>query len=288
MTAGTRAALAKRSGGESNPGCFLRGRKMRTTITGVCLYLAIVAAGIAHAGEVSKARVVLVGDSTLAPNSGYGNALCARFAPSARCLNMARSGDSSMSYREEGLWKAVLVLATKPPYTRSYVLIQFGHTDQRGKPGISTTLEQFSANLTRYVQEAREVGAQPVLVTPLTRRKFENGKVARSLEQWAEATRQVAEQMQVPLLDLNRDSVNAVEGMGSTAANTLARGAPPPDVAAAALTGTTIAAPAPVGPLRDAFDYTHLGPKGAEFFAALVAQEIRGAIPALGRHIEPE
>jgi lysophospholipase L1-like esterase len=48
-------------------------------------------------------------------------------------------------------------------------------------------------------------------------------------------------------------------------------------VIAASLTGTTIEAPKPErpDPLVPLFDYTHLGEKGAQFFAAMVTEELR-------------
>jgi lysophospholipase L1-like esterase len=261
---------------------------VRTCIAAAALSLALLAAeGAARAVEVTTARVVLVGDSTVAPLSGYGDALCQRFAPSVRCLNLAKYGTSTLSYRTTGLWQAVQALITRPPYTRSYVLIQFGHNDQPGVPGRSTTLEEYAANLKRYVREAREVGAQPMLVTPLSRRQFEDGKLIRNLEQWAQAMRAVAVETKTPLLDLNRDSSEALQGMGPSEAHTLARGAPPPEVVAAAARGNTVAIARPEPPLRRAFDYTHLGPKGAEVFAAMVATEIRETVPALSRQINP-
>ena len=36
--------------------------------------------------------LILVGDSTMAPNSGYGNALCAQFSLPVSCLNLAKGG----------------------------------------------------------------------------------------------------------------------------------------------------------------------------------------------------
>ncbi len=255
-------------------------------IAGAVLWLASLVLTAAHAVEVASARVVLIGDSTVAPLHGYGDALCGRFAPSVTCLNMARAGSSTLSYRTSGLWQAVQTLVARPPYTRSYVLIQFGHNDQPGNPGRSTTLEEYAGNLQRYVREARELGAQPILVTPLSRRQFEGGQLVRNLEPWAAVMRVVAEQTKTPLVDLYLESAEALQSMGPTQANTLARGAPPPEVVAAALAGNSAAISRPEAPLRRAFDYTHVGPNGAELFASMVAAEMREAVPALRRQIK--
>lgn len=242
----------------------------------------------------SAARVVLVGDSTLAHRSGYGDALCARFQPEVMCVNLARGGRSSRTYREEGWWTAALEQLAAPGAAARYVLIQFGHNDQPGTER-STTLEQFTENMVGYVRDVRSAGATPVLVTPLTRRQFKAGKLELGLEPWAKAVRQVAKANAVAVLDLHRDSVNAVQALGPVRANDLAELPPPAEVTAGARAGISIEIPKP-GPdatgLRPApipwFDYTHVGPKGADLFADIVARELRATVPALARLLSPK
>jgi hypothetical protein len=50
-------------------------------------------------------------------------------------------------------------------------------------------------------------GGKPVLITPLTRRTFQDGKVNNDLAPWSEATKKVAAEEGVPVLDLNTDSL---------------------------------------------------------------------------------
>ncbi|MFL6863145.1 MAG: GDSL-type esterase/lipase family protein, partial [Allosphingosinicella sp.] len=227
----------------------------------------------------------------------------------AACVNLARGGRSSGSYRAEGSWDLALAEMRTPGYSEIWVLIQFGHNDQPGKPGRSTDLKtEFPANLRRYVAEAKAAGARPVLLTPLTRRQFVRGTLKNDLLPWAEAVRRVAAETGVPLVDLNARSAQAVQALGPALAAHLAQAPPSPEVAAAALTGTTIpastgttAAPAPaassgaqdnaaaepLGQARVAFDYTHLGRAGADFFAAMVAQELARNVPAMRRVLVP-
>jgi lysophospholipase L1-like esterase len=102
--------------------------------------------------------------------------------------------------------------------------------------------------------------------------------------------------------------------MGPVLANRFAQVAPGRDAAAAALTGTTKAnspAPAPaaspvpatavpssiagqsnaaVEPLGDAklaFDYTHLGSEGADFFSAMIAADLAIVVPKLRSMLVP-
>jgi len=229
------------------------------------------------------ARFVLVGDSTVAPVNGWGPGFCALLTNGATCINLARNGRSSSSFRAEGLWNGVLEkLRNRDEAARTWVLIQFGHNDQPGKPGRSTDLEtEFPANMRRYVEEVKAAGANPVLVTPLTRRSFLNGKAENDLDRWADATRKVASKEHVPVLELNADSLAAVQAMGPVEANTLAMTAPPPSIAATAASGNSAPAPkTPADPGSPVFDYTHLGPKGSALFGRMVATELSRAVPA--------
>ena len=245
-------------------------------------------------------KIVLVGDSTTQVGSGWGGSFCAHHLTSfVSCVNLARGGRGTFDYRAEGSWDIALGEMKTPGYAQVYVLIQFGHNDQPGKPGRSTDLAtEYPANLKRYVTEARAAGAIPVLVTPLTRRTFKNGSLQDDLQPWAEAVKAVAAEMNVPLVDLHALSVAAVQQMGPVEGISLAETAPPPEVIAAARTGTTIGAPKtnapststevlekPQGHPTVVFDYTHLGPKGADYFSEMVAVELARVVPDLRRDL---
>ncbi|KLD69409.1 rhamnogalacturonan acetylesterase [Xanthomonas pisi] len=264
----------------------------------------------------TASKIVLVGDSTTAVQGGWGPSFCAQHVTSfLSCLNLARGGRSTSNYRAEGSWDIALKELRSGGYRQVVVLIQFGHNDQPGKPGRSTDLAtEFPANLRRYVAEARAAGAVPVLVTPLTRRQFEAGQLVDDLGPWAQATRAVARELQVPLVDLHARSRALVQGMGPVLAMRLAQRPAEPAQIAAAQAGTTIgktpaqtvapspastspsknasptnaaataqdnASAEPMGQAKLAFDYTHLGPDGADLFAAIVADELAQQLPAL-------
>ncbi|SUZ34324.1 lysophospholipase [Xanthomonas arboricola pv. juglandis] len=163
-------------------------------------------ASTAAAPALAASKIVLVGDSTTAVQGGWGPSFCAQHVTSfLSCLNLARGGRSTSNYRAEGSWDIALHELRSGGYRQVYVLIQFGHNDQPGKPGRSTDLAtEFPANLRRYVAEARAAGAIPVLVTPLTRRQFARGQLLDDLAPWAEATRTLAQELQVPLMTCTR------------------------------------------------------------------------------------
>jgi lysophospholipase L1-like esterase len=246
--------------------------------------VALVTAPAPVPAQGSVPGLLLVGDSTLAPETGFGNALCQRLPDPKRCVNLARGGRSTLSYRAEGLWDGVLArlrgaTGDTPPGTQWHVLVQFGHNDQPGKPGRSTDLAtEFPANLRQFVRDVRAAGGVPVLATPLTRRSFRNGTLVLDLEPWAAATRQVAAEEGVPLVDLYAASTAAVQQMGQAEADTLAMAPPPPQPAPSGQ-------PAPAG--GRGFDRTHVGAKGACVFADLMAGVLAQAVPALGNGMQP-
>lgn len=239
--------------------------------------LAAIALGVAAWPAIASAqpRVILVGDSTMAPETGYGDDLCGLFKPEVSCINRAKGGRSSASYRAEGSWDAIQELLRQPVADGpTYVLIQFGHNDQPGKPGRSTDLvTEYPKNLATYVHEVQAAHAIPILVTPLTRRNFRNGQLQNTLQPWADAMRNVAKTERVTLLDLNADSANAVQVMGETEADSFAM-APPPAQAAK----------------KDehyrGFDKTHLGTKGASYFASMVMHEWTQAMPEIAASLQ--
>jgi lysophospholipase L1-like esterase len=242
-----------------------------TSPTRLFAILILLAASAAHAADnkpLPPIRVILAGDSTMASGSGYGDALCARFVAVVKCLNLARAGRSTGSFRSEGFWdQARKEMQDNAGFSRTYVLVQFGHNDQPGK-GVHSTdlLTQFPANMAQYAREVKELGGVPVLVTPLTRRSFAGPVLKDNLMPWAEATRRTATAEHALMIDLNRLSADAVQAMGQSEADTL-----DPD-------------PATLPP--GAIDRTHLGPKGAAFFSGMVAGELVRLAPPIKPYLK--
>src|SRR3989442_5145913 len=71
-------------------------------------------------------HIVLVGDSTVTDNAGWGKGFANAMKDDVEVINLSKGGRSSSSFIKEGSWKKALDL--KP----DYVLIQFGHNDQPG------------------------------------------------------------------------------------------------------------------------------------------------------------
>ena len=120
-------------------------------------------------------KVYVIGDSTAAekshaqvnPERGWGMVLQGCFDDKIVVENHAVNGRSSKSFIDEGRWQKVLD-SLQPG---DYVLIQFGHNDEKPDPKRHTDVgSTFDDNLRRYVRETREKGAHPVLMNSVVRR----------------------------------------------------------------------------------------------------------------------
>jgi lysophospholipase L1-like esterase len=209
-------------------------------------------------------RIDLIGDSTQTDHAGYGRGFCANFTAKVDCVNMARGGASTRTYQELGLWDRAL--ATKP----DYMVIQFGHNDLvTGKEpvGRQVALPQYVENLKRFVTEARAAGVTPVLVTPITRRYFESdGKIHSDLTEYSEAMRGVAREMNVPLIELQNESIAYLDKIGEAEGNKLGITKKDTD-------GKTIP------------DKTHLNWQGSYVFGRMVAVDLGKAVPRLKKYV---
>ena len=222
----------------------------------VTLLAAAMAAGcsLAAGGTV---KVALIGDSTVTDSAGWGKAFADRFDAEVQVHNFAMGGRSSKSWLNENRLPAVLKM--RP----DYALIQFGHNDQPGKGAEretdpATTYRDF---LRRYVRELRAAGIKPILVSSVVRRTFgANHVIDSDLKPWAEAAKAVADEMQVPFVDLYASSLAYHNRIGPEASMAF-------------------------NPKEG--DRTHFNAKGAEAIASLVLQGLRVVAPELAAHLKP-
>lgn len=222
-------------------------------------------------------RIILVGDSTMTDKSGYGKGFCARFTPDVTCINAARGGRSSKSYRVEGLWDPILAqLHDGKAYARTYVWIGFGHNDGSSKPERHTDLQtEFPVNMRRYAQDIQAAGAIPVMVTPLTQRWFRDGRLKDDLRPWAAAVRVVATDGGYQLVDVYGVTREAVQAMGPVAANRTAGDPIPQNILDSEASGTSVPAvftdaSQATTSSHQGFDYTHLGADGSALFGRII------------------
>lgn len=154
--------------------------------------------------ERATMKILLAGDSTVAncpteefPMSGWGAHLAPHVHAWAAVHNFAKGGATTESFREEGLWQALLGTAE----AGDMVLVQFGHNDQKQQHLAAGA--GYSVNLHRMIREIRSLGASPILCTSVERRNFHKGVPVATLADYADAVGSVAEDMGVPVIDLH-------------------------------------------------------------------------------------
>lgn len=203
--------------------------------------------------------VGLIGDSTVAEQSGWGPAFADRFDRRATILNYAKNGATL-----ESLSAKLDELVEHRP---DYVLIQFGHNDQKR---YGTTVYQ--DRLKSYVERIQQAGGQPVIVSSVTRRSFDaDGKIVSNLVKnekysyratltdYAQAAEAVAEKLNLPFIDLHRISIAHHNEIGREASMTYN--------------------------FKEG-DKTHYNRKGAEAIAALIIEELKTVLPELATYVK--
>ncbi|KAF2444488.1 carbohydrate esterase family 12 protein [Karstenula rhodostoma CBS 690.94] len=168
------------------------------------------------------AAFFLAGDSTTAVQStgggGWGNGFLATLQSPAYGANKGHNGATTVSFVKGGDWATVLNLVKNATDAYNvYVTIQFGHNDQ--KPGNNVPIPQFKTNLATLTSDVQELGATPLLFTSLTRRKFDGTQLIQDLGDVVNATRKVAAESNVKLIDLNAASRKYVQAIGSADAD---------------------------------------------------------------------
>lgn len=220
--------------------------------------------------------IFMIGDSTMAnkplaggnPERGWGHVLPEFFSKQIIVDNHAQNGRSSKSFIDEGRWDSVVSRIKKG----DYVFIQFGHNDAKPDeqrhtdPGTT-----FDANLKRFVNETRERGGIPVLFNSIVRRNFnEEGILIDTHGAYLESPRNVAQELDVPFVDLNSLTHNLVQEMGVEQSKELFMWVAP---------NTVPAIP------NGKEDNTHLNVRGAMTVARLAVDAIGTVVPALAEYI---
>ncbi len=167
--------------------------------------------------RVEAPTIYLLGDSTVCdqpsePYNSWGQMLTRFFKPGIAIANHAESGESLRS--SLGAHRLDKVLSTMKP--GDYLIIQYGHNDEKEKGEGVGAFTTYKADLKKFVAEARKRGGIPVLVTPVQRRTFDqNGKITNSHGDYPEAVRQIAREENVSLIDLNAMSKALYEAWGA-------------------------------------------------------------------------
>ena len=190
-------------------------RLLKNTLMAVSLLLAM---GFTTAGD-DKITVYLIGDSTMSlkeekayPETGWGMAFAHFFDGSVTIDNHAKNGRSTGSFIREDRWKPVASQLKEG----DYVFIQFGHNDEsKDKGDRYTSPEDYKKNLTLFITESRKLKAIPVLLTPVSRRKFDkSGKAVETHEEYSKLVKEVVAETGVAFIDLDAKSIELFQQLG--------------------------------------------------------------------------
>lgn len=253
-------------------------------------------------GDSTMANKKLEGKN---PERGWGQMLPGFFSDDIRVDNHAVNGRSTKSFIDEGRWEKVRSQIKKG----DYVFIQFGHNDEKADPKRHTDAgSTFDDNLRKFVLETRAQGGIPVLFNSIVRRNFgtsahaelvqaavqqddrrkeanpdakhearteaqrppEGDRLIDTHGAYLESPRNVAREMNVPLVDMNRLTHELVEGMGPVESRKLFMWVEPNTIPAM-----------PKG--RE--DNTHLNIYGARLITNLTVDAIAQQVPALAPYV---
>ena len=166
-----------------------------------------------------KITVWLCGDSTMSvkdrrayPETGWGMPFAHFFDSSVTVRNLAKNGRSTRTFIAERLWQKVVDEASEG----DYVFIQFGHNDEvKEKTSSYTSPDEYKNNLRRFVKETRDKKVIPILLTPVSRRRFDDKGIAVETHlAYSALVREVAVETGVTLLDIDAKSRDLYQEFG--------------------------------------------------------------------------
>ena len=216
----------------------------------------------------SFTTVHLMGDSTMAekdlsggnPERGWGMMFQNFLDDSIKVINYAQNGRSTKSFIDRGLWDKVKA-NLKPG---DWLFIQFGHNDAKESDPerYAAPFGAYQDNLRLFVRTAKSMGARPVLLTPVARRWFkENGLDRNCHTDYPAAMAQVAQEENVPLLDITTATLDWLEGLGDEASRQYFM----------------------ISTGKD--DNTHTVASGARKVTEIICEKIKGQLPELAGHL---
>jgi lysophospholipase L1-like esterase len=165
----------------------------------------------------NQVTVYLAGNSTVVdqddePWCSWGQMITRFFKPGVAIADHAESGLTLGSFL--GSHRLDKVLSVIKP--GDYLFIEFGHNDQKDKGPNDGAYKSYTENFKKFIAKTREKNAIPVIVTSTSRRAFnDSGKVVNTLGDFPAAARKVAQDFNVPLIDLNAMTAKFYEALGN-------------------------------------------------------------------------
>jgi lysophospholipase L1-like esterase len=168
-----------------------------------------------------KIKVYMIGDSTMCeyeakrqPLTGWGMPFKYFFDSTVQINNRARGGRSTRTFISEGRWQPIADSLEEG----DYVLMQFGHNDEAKEEKYKdryTPVPDYRTNLIKFITETRGRNAIPVIITPVSRIRFDKeGRQEETHTEYTAACYEVAKEYKVPLVDLDKMSRDLYTRLG--------------------------------------------------------------------------
>lgn len=160
--------------------------------------------------------VFLCGNSTVVdqeeePWASWGQMITRWFGPQVVIANFAESGLSCTTFLAQLRLDKILSQLKKG----DYVIVEFGHNDEKEKKAGDGAWYSYSRNLKIFADRVRAAGGNIIFCTPTARRSFDaDGHIINTHGDYPEAMKTVAQREQVPVIDLTRMSTTFYEALG--------------------------------------------------------------------------
>ena len=162
-----------------------------------------------------ECKIWLCGNSTVTdqdgePYASWGQMFPFWFNEKVSVENLAMSGLRTTSFIQQNRLEKIKKELKKD----DFVLVEFGHNDEKDRHAGSGAWYNFSMNLKTFIDELRPLGARIILVTPTERRNFQNGMAQPTHGDYPAAIRTIAEREDIPLIDLTVATTTLFNAMG--------------------------------------------------------------------------
>ena len=160
--------------------------------------------------------VFLCGNSTVVdqeeePWASWGQMITRWFGPQVAIANFAESGLSCTTFLAQLRLDKILSQLKKG----DFVIVEFGHNDEKEKKAGDGAWYSYSRNLKIFVDRVRAAGGNIIFCTPTARRSFDdNGHIINTHGDYPEAMKTVAQREQVPVINLTQMSTTFYETLG--------------------------------------------------------------------------
>ena len=149
-----------------------------------------------------------------APLTGWGMPFANFFDSTVNIQNKAKGGRSTRTFISENRWQPIV----DSLQAGDYVLMQFGHNDEAKEEKYKdryTSVPDYKTNLTKFIQESIGKKAIPILITPVTRMKFDKqGNIQETHKEYSAAVWEVSKQYNIPVIDLDKMSRDLLQKFG--------------------------------------------------------------------------